>query len=135
MPRFVAKEFAKEFANLSLYIWSAINKTSSGGIEHSSCLRLVEETYEQYMDLACSASGSCPADFVKDELHPALSPNSEPSGLKLAPRSGSNDLGMSEPSNKRLSAAERNRQAQKRFRQRQKVRNTDCHTRPGASLL
>ncbi len=80
--------------------------------------RDIEENNEQYMDLACSASGSCPAEFAKGELHPALSLDSEPSRLEAAPRSG---IGMSEPSNKRLSAAERNRQAQKRFRQRQKV--------------
>lgn len=84
----------------------------------------MDKTYEQYMDLACSVSGSCPADFAKGE-NPDLSLDSEPSGLEAAARSRSHDLGMSEPSNKRLSAAERklqsNRQAQKRFRQRQKV--------------
>lgn len=84
-----------------------------------------DNNYEQYMDLACSVSGSCPADFAKGELNTAFSLDSEPSGQEAA-RSRSNDLGMSEPSNKRLSAAERklqsNRQAQKRFRQRQKVR-------------
>ena len=86
----------------------------------------IDKNYEQYMDLACSVSGSCPADFAKGELNPDLSLDSEPSGLEAAARSRSNDLDMSaEPSNKRLSAAERklqsNRQAQKRFRQRQKV--------------
>ncbi|DBA70363.1 hypothetical protein WJX79_000172 [Trebouxia sp. C0005] len=86
----------------------------------------MDKTYEQYMDLACSVSGSCPADFAKGE-NPDLSLDSEPSGLEAAARSRSHDLGMSEPSNKRLSAAERklqsNRQAQKRFRQRQKERS------------
>ena len=84
----------------------------------------IDKNYEQYMDVACSVSGSCPADFAKGDSNPDLSLDSEPSGLEAA-RSRSNDLGMSEPSNKRLSAAERklqsNRQAQKRFRQRQKV--------------
>ncbi len=87
--------------------------------------RDIEEGYEQYMDLACSVSGSCPADFAKGELHPAVSLDSQPSGLEAQARSRSNDLGMSEPANKRVSAAERklqsNRQAQKRFRQRQKA--------------
>ena len=86
--------------------------------------RDVEEGYEQYMELACSASGSCPADYAKGQVDPALSLDSEPSGLEAAPRSRSFDLGMSEPA-KKLNAAERklqsNRQAQKRFRQRQKV--------------
>ena len=87
----------------------------------------IDKNYEQYMDLAWSGSvsGSCPADFAKGDLNPDLSLDSEPSGLEAAARSRSNDLGTSEPSNKRLSAAERklqsNRQAQKRFRQRQKV--------------
>ncbi|KAL0055380.1 hypothetical protein WJX82_011516 [Trebouxia sp. C0006] len=89
----------------------------------------IDKNYEQYMDLACSGSvsGSCPADFAKGDLNPDLSLDSEPSGLEAAARSRSNDLGTSEPSNKRLSAAERklqsNRQAQKRFRQRQKERS------------
>ncbi|DBA97104.1 TPA: hypothetical protein ACH3X1_014875 [Trebouxia sp. C0004] len=86
----------------------------------------IDKNYEQYMDLACSVSGSCPADYARGDLNPDLSPHSEPSGLEAA-RSRSNDLGMSEPSIKRLSAAERklqsNRQAQKRFRQRQKERS------------
>ena len=89
--------------------------------------RDLEQSYEQYMDLACSASGSCPADFAKGTLHPAPSLDSIPSALGPQVRSRSNDLGLSEPA-KRLNAAERklhsNRQAQKRFRQRQKVRRT-----------
>ena len=87
----------------------------------------LEQGYEQYMDLACSASGSCPADFAKGELQPAPSLDSIPSALGAQLRSRSNELSTSEPS-KRLNAAERklhsNRQAQKRFRQRQKVRPT-----------
>ncbi|KAL0019341.1 hypothetical protein WJX77_009940 [Trebouxia sp. C0004] len=75
------------------------------------------------MDLAYSESGSCSADFAKGELHPALSLDSEPCGLEAAPPSRSNELGTSESSTRRLSAAERNSQAQKRFRQRQKERS------------
>ncbi|KAL0017696.1 hypothetical protein WJX77_004684 [Trebouxia sp. C0004] len=75
------------------------------------------------MDLAYSASGSCLADFAKGELHPPLSLDSEPCGLAAAPPSRSNELGTSESSTRWLSAAERNSQAQKRFRQRQKERS------------
>lgn len=86
--------------------------------------RDIEQSYERYMELGASISGSCPADFAKGDLHTASSLSSDRGVSEAQTRSRSNDLGMSEPA-KRLSAAERklqsNRQAQKRFRQRQKV--------------
>ena len=87
--------------------------------------RDIVQGYEQYMDLGASISDSCPADFAKGDLHTASSLSSDRGVSEAQTRSRSNDLGVCEPA-KRLSAAERklqsNRQAQKRFRQRQKVR-------------
>ena len=86
--------------------------------------RDIEQGYEQYVDMSASISGSCPADFAKSELQSSSSHSSPGGPAQPQTRSRSNDLGKSEPA-KRLSAAERklqsNRQAQKRFRQKQKV--------------
>ena len=81
--------------------------------------------HERSMDLAASASGNCPDDFVKRDSQTGSSCNSD--GSQAQALSSSIDLGMSEAA-KRLSDAERKRQsnpqAQKRVRQRQKVSST-----------
>lgn len=84
--------------------------------------RDIKQVYTQHTDLGTSASRTCLDNFASGDSHTASSCNGGGTGSQAQARSPSSDL--SEPA-KRPSAAQRklhsNRQAQKRFRERQKV--------------
>ena len=86
---------------------------------------LVDDGFEQFLEDVPSCTGSCPADFTRKAVASA-SFTGEPERARLQKgRSLSSDLGPVEPETKKLTAAERklqsNRKAQKKFRQKQKV--------------
>ena len=96
--------------------------------------RDIKQSYEQYTDLCTSVSRTCPGSLASGDSHTASSCNGDGTGSQA--RSPNSDL--SEPA-KRLSAAQRklhsNRQAQKRFRERQKVCLREKSVRPFTSAV
>lgn len=88
---------------------------------------LVDDGFGQFLEAVPSCTGSCPADFDRRMVASgSFSSESEPALLRKG-RSLSSELAPAnaEPETKKLTAAERklqsNRKAQKRFRQKQKV--------------
>ena len=83
-----------------------------------------KQGYEQCTDLGASVSKTRPVDVVKDDSQTSSTCNGDVTGVQSQTQSPNNDLGTSGPA-QRPSAAQRklqsNRQAQKRFRERQKV--------------
>ena len=83
-----------------------------------------KQGYEQCTALCASVSRSRPNDVVRSDSHTTSSFSGECTGSQPQAQFPNNDLGMSELA-KRPSPAQRklhsNRQAQKRFRERQKV--------------
>lgn len=98
--------------------------------------RDIKQGYEQYTDLCTSVSRTCPGDLASADSHTASSWNGDGTGSQAQARSPNSDL--SEPA-KRPSAAQRklhsNRQAQKRFRERQKVCFPERSVRPSTSAV
>lgn len=88
---------------------------------------LADDGFGHFLEAVPSCTGSCPADYDRRVVAPgSFSSGSKPTRLQKG-RSLSSELApaTAEPESKKLTAAERklqsNRKAQKRFRQKQKV--------------